>query len=39
MSLVEEQEAIELLARLLETVLEFDFEKTEQKRLLEHATA
>lgn len=35
--LLEELESIELLARLLETVLEFDFEKTEQKRLLEHA--
>jgi len=35
--LLKEQETIELLARLLETVLEFDFEKTEQKRLLEHA--
>lgn len=36
-NLVEEQEAIELLARLLETILEFDFEKTAQKRLLERA--
>ena len=35
--LLDELETIELLARLLETILEFDFEKIEQKRLLKLA--